>query len=910
MIRAGPRRVAAGAATASLLLVAACTPQAPPAPDGAAADGILFAGCVDLDDDRRCTLDDATPLVAWIGASDPAACRVTLGQRPLALDSEGEWVAEGWRLRLRPSIYPSRLEIACATDPPLRLALELDRENPPPWLDASRAHSAAGRKAAAIEVLDRVLAAGKSPSALSRRARLLARDGDWDASDRDLQAAIDGHLRGGHRAPAIRDLGMRVFHRLNRAGDLVGAMALLDDAPQPLPGDAASALLLAGTHGLAARSAADLGASERHYRAALRIARRVGTAGEVAGATSGLAQTLAELGRFDLALASLRAVDLDHVDGFGSCDRARLHNARAWIQLLSNESQAPPLDPLPDLDRAAALLAERCSHLDYDRANVDTNRALAFVQRGDTAAARRALDDARRSLPSPPPALRAWMLELASRIALAEGDAGAAFDGFSELIARSAAALQFEPEWRGHLGAAQAERLRGDRAAALRHYAAADQLIRSHADALPMLGARASFLARYEQLPRAWIELLLDAGRVDEAWTVARRYRNEPLRRIQQALEFGALDPDARARWLDLSGRYQRLRAALDREIAQDWTRPAPELAAIRARRAEQLDALRALFAEAAGLRPPSLDAPVAAPPPADSLGLLYFPGEHDWFAFAQRGSAVRAVRLSAVDLQADGESLSAVLLGPFVRELHDARRLRLLPYGPLRELDFHRLPLDGRPLASHLPVVYSADIDPPAGSAPPARHVVLLGDPRGDLPHARAEVGAIARLWRAAPRPPAVDLLLGADITREAVADALGRATTWHFAGHTVAAGLADERALALAAGQTFDAADVLLLRRVPETVVLASCEGARPEAASRVDGLSMAHAFLARGGREVVASSRPVDDATGAQVANTLHRLHARGVPLERALAEAQAALRAHDPDADWSSFRLYTR
>jgi tetratricopeptide (TPR) repeat protein len=891
-------------------LLNACTGQSRPPPPAATEDRILFHGCAEVRRDGHCGMSDRTELRVWIPIVDHSPCTATLGSRAIELGSEGEVHAGGWRIQLRPSVYPSRLAIECAGESPLRLALDLDRQTAPEWNEIERELSGAGRLAEAIAVLDRARRRSDSPAILSRRARLHARAGDWEASERDLVAAIVANTRAGRDSYAIRDIATLTFHRLNRLGDVAGAFALLDTAPQPLPGDAASAIVLANTRALAARLGADLTSSERHYRAALRLARRVGKAADEVAATSGLAQTLAELGRFDLALSSLRAVDIDAVTGFGTCDRARMRNARAWIGLLSNEAGSPGGDPLPDLDRAAAMLARDCAHLEFDRANVEVNRALAFVQRGETAAARGALRTARALQTSPPPHLRAWMLELDARIALAEGDAAAALRGFEELIDRSAAALHFEPQWRGHVGAAQAERRRGGNAAALRHFELADRLIRIHSDALPVFGSRASFVARYEQLPRAWIEVLLELGRTEEAWTVARRYRNEPLRQIQQALEIGALAPALRTQWLELAGRYRRFRSELDSEVAQDWALTAPELATVQARRRDRVETLRQLVAEAASLQPISARALPEAAPAVDSLGLLYFPGEQGWFGFAHTAAGVRAVRIASLDVDADSFALSAALLGPFRSELRAAGNLRILPYGPLRELDFHRLEFDGLPLASQLPVVYAADIDGPPVIAARRAHVALMGDPHGDLPHARAEVSAIANLWRNVHRHAEVELLVGGAITRESVVAAFARATIVHFSGHTVAAGFADERALGLADGQIFDAADVLVLQRVPDTVVLASCEGARPDAATGVDGLTMAHAFLARGGHQVVASSRPVDDAASAIVANTLHRLHAQGVPLERALAQAQARLRDLDPEADWSSFRLYAR
>jgi hypothetical protein len=121
---------------ASAVALSACAPTDPPAPQAENGDPILVHGCSTLRDDGHCVLEEGATLAVWIPTSDPRTCSATLGRRALALDRDGEAAADGWRLRLVPSVLPTRLDVACTTRPTLRLGLDLDRELPPDWLVA------------------------------------------------------------------------------------------------------------------------------------------------------------------------------------------------------------------------------------------------------------------------------------------------------------------------------------------------------------------------------------------------------------------------------------------------------------------------------------------------------------------------------------------------------------------------------------------------------------------------------------------------------------------------------------------------------------------------------------------------------------------------------------------------------
>jgi len=212
-----------------------------------------------------------------------------------------------------------------------------------------------------------------------------------------------------------------------------------------------------------------------------------------------------------------------------------------------------------------------------------------------------------------------------------------------------------------------------------------------------------------------------------------------------------------------------------------------------------------------------------------------------------------------------------------------------------------------------HAPVEYGVDLaaQPSAPAEGSPMSALVVADPRGDLPSARAEAQRIAGLLR--ERGGFEPLVLqGREATHRAVCDALELTRTglFHYAGHGIFEGRDGwESGFPLAAGGWLSVGDVLVLRRAPDRVLLSGCETARAPSGSSASGLGLAQAFIVAGSRAVVASPRPVDDALAERVMTALYRALSKngGIDLAASLREAELAVRKESPETDWAAFRV---
>ena len=184
----------------------------------------------------------------------------------------------------------------------------------------------------------------------------------------------------------------------------------------------------------------------------------------------------------------------------------------------------------------------------------------------------------------------------------------------------------------------------------------------------------------------------------------------------------------------------------------------------------------------------------------------------------------------------------------------------------------------------------------------------------------------------RALFAPGEVDLLQGADATREAVlAKDLSRYRFIHFAAH----GLMDSEIPQLSAlilgthgagGPVRDpylrAADLLTRTFRAEAVVLSGCDTALGKEYGSDGFVGLRYAALARGAHAVVASLWPVSDGIAAQLMTDMYRgiiapagasrqAQARSARVARALAAAMRARLDATPDLDpglWAPFTVY--
>lgn len=643
--------------------------------------------------------------------------------------------------------------------------------------------------------------------------------------------------------------------------------------------------------------------------------------------------TLVALGRPEAALEIFRALDAEDAAGRTPCEASDLTNNIGWAMLAMRDrglsvganTNAGPNDPTPILEAALTLARDGCAEPSRT-ANVLVSLAYAALQKGDSKSARAYLAEAKKAQPDPNGALALHWLEIEGRAALvsssptAPRDAIAAFANEARL---AAASLAPESVWRATVGKASALEQANSLELALGAYADAERLLDDRALAVPLGEGRDAFLGEHERSARQQIDLLLRRNRVAEAFEAARHARARIVSAVQREGRIGALASKDRAEWEASLGAYRREREALDSDAAGDWKLPADTLTRARVTRKAREAKLRASLDSAFAVlgRAGEAEPPEALRPPRDGeVVLVMHPVRGGWAVFAATTSETRVRRVDGADAlteKGSPDALAGALLMPFREQIANASQLRVLAYGPLRDVDVHALPWGAGHLVDAIAVTYPLDLgvaanasDGAHASAPqPVGTTLVVADPNGDLPAARREASALEALLGDAGAGAVVSLH-GEAATLHAVSEALGRGNLaqFHYAGHGIFAGHDGwESELPLAQNGRLTIGDILALPHAPPRVVLSSCESSRSSASGAPEGLGLAQAFVAAGSTSVVAPTRPVADALAAAMTSALYRSLATEDDVPRALARAQRDVRAAMPESDWASYRV---
>ncbi|HEY0711030.1 MAG TPA: CHAT domain-containing protein, partial [Polyangia bacterium] len=415
--------------------------------------------------------------------------------------------------------------------------------------------------------------------------------------------------------------------------------------------------------------------------------------------------------------------------------------------------------------------------------------------------------------------------------------------------------------------------------------------------------------------------MLVAGGRTAEAIAVARRGRARTLSDLRAEEPWQASRDEQRRAWESAAARFLAARDRLEKTVVRRWTLAGTDLArgqSAEPPHAHEASRAHAALAEALAVvsrAQRAANMPLASPGSGEVI-LGYHPmarapnGRTSWMAYAVSANAVATARLGAIDVSAAKAEQAAQLLGPFDALIGKARRVRVLDYGPLVDVDFHALPYRGEALGVHRRIVYSLDLPPASSRLGPtvARSILVMGDPTGSLPAARREGEAVAAVL-GQRRPGVVSLLGPQGEPGTNLRRLLPRADLFHYAGHgRFAAADGVGSALTLADGALLRLTDVLALAPsgVPRQVVLSGCETGRRGAKAGA-GLGLAQAFVLVGSEEVVATARDVGDEVAGRLSIRMHE-HARQTgDLAEALHLAQNQLSKEAPLADWAAFRV---
>ncbi|MCX5609861.1 CHAT domain-containing protein [Streptomyces sp. NBC_00047] len=271
-------------------------------------------------------------------------------------------------------------------------------------------------------------------------------------------------------------------------------------------------------------------------------------------------------------------------------------------------------------------------------------------------------------------------------------------------------------------------------------------------------------------------------------------------------------------------------------------------------------------------------------------------------------GSAGR-VREMAIDMPGLFQQVLGPLVAPLKGLTAPGDTVLICPTGALHNVPFHALSPDGgATLLDRNPVGYlpSVSLLRTLGhrTAGNGRGAVVLGDPGGDLPHARSEARLLgARLG--------TDPLIGEAATRERVLRDMAGAEILHAACH---ASFQDDDPLAsglLLADGVLTGHDILRQNwHGVRLAVLSACETGLGRTGRTDETLGLSRALLFAGVRSLIMSLWRVPDAATASIMGDFHDLTLSGERPDQALRTAMLAARDR-PGGDrldrWAAFCL---
>lgn len=636
---------------------------------------------------------------------------------------------------------------------------------------------------------------------------------------------------------------------------------------------------------------------------------------------------------------------LTNSQAFKSCEFLQYYNIIGWVHILAQQAGYKDVTPIELLQKAdsyrAKCTAEDPNIASYAGGLVLLNLARAYLLQAvqtnvDGAAREQAVTQVERLIQE----ARALQVsrsdyyldvhDLTGQIALLRKDGTSAFAAFRRLRQLTSNS-EMNPlyRWSALIGEADALVMLERKAEALAAYGEAAQLLLRLANGLPMLGRRQMFVSQFEEgISRHLALLAADSSTKGPLLAAMRRARMLALQVYMQPLQsgFGAMDGQP------LLARYQELHAQRDSVSRELHDAPLAERAEISSRLRALDDALRQvidqLYRGPAGAPPPE-SAAALRPPQEGELLLACYPSPNRarsaaWLCAAADTQDHYVVRSSG--LTGAG---AAELLKSLQTPLSRAKRLHVLAYGEMRDVIWEQVPFMGQSLGARIPVSYGLDLI--AAAVPDAaRRALLVLNPEQDLSGAHhAEKGLIARLtasgwklelFRGAPRHGRhlFGFLHGSlfDSVRPAlgplVLERLPAANLFVYYGHAESSRQGGwDSHLRFADDGSITARDILALPTVPRRVLLLGCETAVSDRGAPADELGLAQAFLLRGSREVLATTRKVPDALAALLLTELLQRGALDVgaaPLAESLRAALMALRSRTPHGDWDAFRVY--
>ncbi|MEA2599878.1 MAG: hypothetical protein QOF89_870 [Acidobacteriota bacterium] len=903
-------------------LLVACGKPAPAPP----VLEVEYAGCWAFYlPDQVCSLVPERQLTLWVRTTPPDR-KVELRAGGGLLEPKKEEKVSGGRRYLLSIPKPAdRLTVEAFSpdgSPGPSWFLRLAEPEQPSWWDEVQKLISSGKRVEALSLLEQIQrsAPRKEQSfTLSRLAILAHLAGDREKEELYLNQGISAN-RSENRWSGVAKQATWLAGIYIEQGSFADAGQILQTLRPPPKAPADDRFNVTFYQGVLAQKTSNYAVALKRLQETIDLAQRFGNPKLKREAGQMLALVYQQLGRLQDASTLYAKLQADP-DLKSSCALGTLWTNVGWFQLMEHEAGNTAENPVPVVQQALAEFEQNgCSS--EQRLNAHQNLALAYQQQGQWSEARRQLARAQALAEHSNLLELLWQDDLAARAALHEGHPELARGLYEKLEKRSERAASPAGLLQALLGRANAHIALKQRQEAIDALAKAERQIAEQSRHIPVHQGRDTFFAYQEAATRLYLKLLLEGDQWQSAFDLARRSRSRLLRQLAVRDRLSHLDETEQKTWFESLSRYNAIRQTVESDAAKRWQLAVSEKERALKEEAERLKGAQEALDGALG----TLDAlggngeGTLAPPAPGEVILAYhpLPGKQ-WAAFAatERGIVVERIELPENFSAAPLDQLARILLTPslaFQSAIASATSVKVLPYGPLRSVDFHALPFThGQPLlATHL-VAYSLDLSMRLASIPRSgqNEALVVSNPTRDLRTADIEAETVAAAIKRWPGSWTLTSLKGNDAKSKQVSDALARASFFHYAGHGTFGGFAGwSSELPLADQSRLTLSDVLALSpHTPASIVLSACDAGRTSEEAPGEGVGLANAFLLAGSKEVVAARQLVPDSSASELMDELYRHWQPGEDLPHQLRRAQLACRKKDPSpkAAWASFRL---
>jgi CHAT domain-containing protein/predicted negative regulator of RcsB-dependent stress response len=409
-------------------------------------------------------------------------------------------------------------------------------------------------------------------------------------------------------------------------------------------------------------------------------------------------------------------------------------------------------------------------------------------------------------------------------------------------------------------GFIHAYRLLGDLSKARQHYRAAQHLLDSVGSGLQERENRLAYYSSQAALYQEWVRTLLDGNAFGEALDATEASRAISMReRFEGRLQDSSIS----------TTNYLQLARTQKAALVSYW------------------------------LAPEESYAWVVTP---GGVKLCKLPGEERLRDLIESYRAILEHNADPMHSDGSGDRLRAAILGPVLPLIGGAKRVILVPDGPLHSINFEALPINGHywiedvtvTLAPSLRVLEMSERRKRSERAP---GVMVVGDavPSAEFPHlekAGYEIDSIARSFAGRNI-----VLRNAAATPESYLNAVAPQTYIHFAAHADAnAERPLDSAVILSPGANGERLTARALLNKPidaDLVTISACRSAGIRS-YRGEGLvGFAWAFLQTGAHGVIAGLWNASDEATSQVMVDLYARIAAGEAPPEALRDAKLAL-----------------